>query len=623
MADNVQIREINGVGSYGIASSLSWGALFGLIRTPENKLHFAPNRYALFDGIIAQQFPTLGAHDLAGALNTTLRDNIACVRNHLLTHYFEDAPEDMTPDKVRESLRMIARYLGDGFQWDEQIRAGKAYDPTKPLVSIEEASAPGGEGARYIYKKIQEMDRHSNWVKPFTKVMELIGGKGKSDHALLPLDETPFAHDDHSDEERLRENLENASMDLDILGDQLIHGAARAGAMSELSEPVRREAIDLAKDILNKLKIKLGDLNILEGLNINPDDANTMGSISGVLAMYDRLLAYARSIDPAILMHPAVMSATQAFGQIGYLCKQEAMRLATSAKNTKTAERIAEQLKRIPNQFASLNDKRFGALTDRIGKGIDTVLDKMQEISGPSALVGHSISQNISSFMTAAPTAGMANKQSLGQTTQRTIANQQGEESAARAQTDRAVQQANQAAARSNRDQQTAQKTRATNSRQARQNAQRTLRQSQQNQQRIAGEHHANEHDHHAAPAIQAPKIGAPTAADIAKQIDPRILMGFQNATSTKNLKTGMVTPKNAKDTINASVYGNSTGIRPPDTPPLMPGTTEKGSMANVPKPGEKTEAQKAVDSEKKKELDQQMLAPPPPPPNRGGGRGM
>ncbi|MBN8543464.1 MAG: hypothetical protein J0M34_04280 [Alphaproteobacteria bacterium] len=617
MADSIEILEIKGVGTYGVSTSFSWDGLYALVRTPENKLGFTPARHALFDGVIAQLFPTLGAHDLAGALNTTLRDNIACVRNYLMMRYFDDAPEGMNPDKVRESLRMIARFLGEGLQWDEQLRAGKERDPYKTAVSIEESSAPNGEGARYIYRKIQEMDRHSNWVRPFTKVMELVGGKGKSELALLPLDETPFAFDDHSDEERLREKLEEAAQDLDVLGDQLIHGAARAGGVNSLAEPVRREAIDLAKDILNKLKVSFGDMNIMSGLNILPEDAETIGSISGVLAMFDRLLAYARSIDPSILQHPAVMSAIQAFGQMGYLCKEEAMRLATSSKNTKMAERIAGQLSRTANQFAHLNDKRFGALTERINKGIDTVIEKTQAISGPSALVGHSIQQNISSFMTAAPTAGMANKITQ-QTTQKTVANQQGEENAARAQADRAVQQAAQAAARSNRDQQQVQQqrqnARAANARQARQQAQRSLRQSQQLQQQRAQADHSHDHHHHgqSTSAIQAPKQ-AQTAADIAKQIDPRILMGFQNATNTSNIKTGAVTPKNAKDTIAQNLYGNTGNLRPP---PLMPGTTPKGSMAQ---PNQKTEAQQAADSEKKKQIDQQMLAPPPPPPNRGG----
>lgn len=630
MADSVEIREIKGVGSYGVIPSLLWHDLYDLIHHAEHKLGFAPNRQALFDGIIAQQFPTLGAHDLTGALNSALRENIACVRNYLMMRYFEDAPENMTADKVRESLRMIARYIGEGLQWNEQLRAGQERDPYKTAISIEESSAPNVEGARYLYRKIQEMDRHSNWVRPFTKVMELVGGKSKSELTLLPLDETPFAYDDHSDEERYREQLEEAAQDLDVLGDQLIHGAARAGGVNSLAEPVRREAIDLAKDILNKLKVTFGDMNILNGLNILPEDTETIGSISGVLAMFDRLLAYARSMDPSILQHPAVMSAIQAFGQMGYLCKEEAMRLATSSKNTKMAERIAGQLSRTANQFAQLNDKRFGALSERINKGIDTVIEKTQSITGPSALVGHSIAQNISSFMTSAPTAGLANKQTLSQTTQKTVANQQLEEASARAQADRIIQAANQAAQRSNRDQQQETQRRATNTRQARQQAQRTLKQSQQLQQQRQSEPKQDTSQQTTQnTAITQQAAQQKTAADIAKQIDPRILMGFQNSTNTSNIKTGAVGPRNAKDTISASIYGNSGGVKPPKTPPppLMPATTPKGSMANSPmgkkSDMQKPEMQQISDDNKKKQIDAEMLAPPPPPPNRGGGRGM
>lgn len=625
MADSPEIREITGVGAYSPATGSAWHDWAAKVRLPEFKLGFFPGKHALFDGMIAQLFPTLGAHDLTGKLNAALRENIAIVRNYLMARYYSDTPEGMSDEKKRESLRMIARFIGEGLQWDEQLRAGKEYDPFKNDVRIEDASQPDGEGARYLYKKIMEMDRHSNWVKPFTGVLEVTGDKGRSDLALLPLDETPFSYEDHSDEERLREKLEEAAIDLDVLGDQLIHGAARAGGVNSLAEPVRREAIDLAKEILNKLKVKLGDINILNGLNFNPEDATTVGSMSGVLAMFDRLLAHARSIDPSIVMHPAILSAIQAFGQVGYLCKQEAMRMATASKNTKMAERISAQLRRTSAQLTAVNDKRFGALTDRINKGIDTVIEKTQSLSGPGALVGHSISQNISSFMTAAPTAGMANKMSLGQTQQRTIASQQGDDAAQRAQTDRALQAANQAAQRSNREQQQETSRRVNNARQARQQAQRSLRQSQQmQQQRIigAGDHaHENDH-HHQQPANQQQQK---TAADIAKQIDPRILMGFQNATNTSSLKTGAVTPKNAKDVISTSLQGmNNAGgaLKPPATPPLMPGTTQRGSMAQPQQAG-KTETTQISEENKKKQIDAEMLAPPPPPPNRGGGRGM
>jgi hypothetical protein len=112
--------------------------------------------------------------------------------------------------------------------------------------------------------------------------------------------------------------------------------------------------------------------------------------------------------------------------------------------------------------------------------------------------------------------------------------------------------------------------------------------------------------------AAQPPKPPALSAAEIAMKIDPRIIMGFQTATSTSGIKTGTVGPRTAKDTIQKTLQSSQI------TPPLMPGTTAKGSMT----PPVKSDAEKAEEQRKKKLLDEQLLQPPPPPPSKGSGRG-
>ena len=425
-------------------------------------------------------------------------------------------------------------------------------------------------------------------------------------------------------------NEETAASTLDVLGDFLIAHAGKLEGVATLSETVQREAIELARQILEKLKLRFGEVNVLNGVHFTQDDdVTTMGSMEDVLTTYNQLLAFAGNMDPEILMHPAVMSATQAFGQMGYLSKEEALRLATSRRNTKMAERIAAQLSRIQHHFSGLQDTRFAALAERIQRGFTTVLGRIQNIAGPSALVGHSVEQNISSFMTSTPTAGQATRQSLANTktqdqTQKNIQMQQAEDAALRAQAQRLVQQAAIHQAATKDEKKESQQTATTRGRTGRQQLQQARAATG-----LTGQQNAPKSpDSQPLPpsVVQPSKPPAATAADIAKQIDPRILMGIQTATSTSGIKTATVGPRTAKDTIQSTLQSKPATAPPPPPitpppitpPPLRPGSAAKGSMAAP----VKSDAQKA-EEQKKKKIDEQMLQPPPPPPSRGGGRGI
>lgn len=431
-----------------------------------------------------------------------------------------------------------------------------------------------------------------------------------------------MADSSHLDDEVLRAHQEHQATTLDKLGDYLIEQAGKVGSVASLSTAIQREAIELAKEILDKLKLRFGEVNILNGMNFTQDDdVTTMGDMKGALTTYDQLLAYAASMDTEILNHPAVMSATQAFGQVGYLCKEEAKRYAISAKNNKMAARIADQLSRIQNQFSGLQDKRFGALTERIGRGFTTIISRIQTLAGPSALVGHSIEQNISSFMTSTPTAGQAMRQSLASSqqqdqTRKTMQMQQAEEIAARAQAQRILQQnAFQQSLKDSAPNTSQPPISGRTGRQQLQQARSTTAMPRPGQTPKATEKPVVQSS--SPSAAQPPKPPALSAAEIAMKIDPRIIMGFQTATSTSGIKTGTVGPRTAKDTIQKTLQSSQL-TPPPITPPPMPGTTAKGSMT----PPVKSDAEKAEEQRKKKLLDEQLLQPPPPPPSKGSGRG-
>jgi hypothetical protein len=167
--------------------------------------------------------------------------------------------------------------------------------------------------------------------------------------------------------------------------------------------------VQIAKDILEKLKISIGNLNILDGLKLTQhDDRAVFGSLKGVAQVYDRLLAWGRGIDGNIMNHPSIIAATNAIGQLGYLAKLEAVHMARAAGNTARAAVLSEQLAQIPANYATATDATFGGLLDKVNQGIDTIMNRIQEINGPGAKVGFSAAKELGSYMGAAPIAGQA-----------------------------------------------------------------------------------------------------------------------------------------------------------------------------------------------------------------------
>lgn len=447
-APEYSLHEVAGVGRYACVRRTGWRALLHVIHDPAANIDFSANKYPGFDGVLGKAFrsPYLldPLHEKYASYHN-LRDNIAAVRNFLMEEYYVHTPNGMTPEKAEKALEEIARYLGEGL--DNNYRLFGVipnFNPSKPHISIIEASMPAGSGAQYLYEKILQMHRQSSWMRPFSAVVALFGGKPAPDWMLPPAYKTEFTNFFGNDivhrnpnaptEKQLiagiktvesleasraalidRHHVSNTAIDLDAMGNYLLYSATNMKEVGQLSEPVRRDAIDIAKDILRKLKVTLGDINIKDGLKLKPtDDIATLGAVKGVAMVYEKLLAYGRGLDPTIMQQPVVMSATRAIGQLGYLAKMEALRMARTAGDTRLAETISGQLARIPAVYATTSEANFGSLLDKVERGIDFLRSRSQTISGPGAHVGFSASKELGGI-SAAPSAGMAQQLSLAQ----------------------------------------------------------------------------------------------------------------------------------------------------------------------------------------------------------------
>ncbi len=641
-AEEYSLHEVPGIGRYAVIRKTGWNPLLKVIHTRAANIDFSSNMYPGFDAVIGEKFPSPYLLDpldekYESATYCHLRDNIAAVRNFLMETYYVNTPSGMTPEKARQSLEEIAKFVGEGLDNNYRfLGLVPNHDPSKPFISISDASATGGAGAQYIYEKILEMQRHSNWMRPFAAVAALFGGKMAPNWMLPSAHETEFTDvlgtdivDTHgqapngpsSSELKAQLDKVNAleaarakaidqrllsasAQDLDALGNSMLLTASTMQDVTALSEPVRRDAIEIAKDILRKLRVSLGNINILDGLKLPPnDDIEAIGALKGVAMVYQRLLAYGRSVNAGIMQDPAILAATRAIGQIGYLAKLEGLRMARIAGNGKLAQSLSADLARVPDVYATASGKTFASLLDTVDRGIDTILNRSQAVSLGGAQVGHTPGKELGSSVNAAPTAGVS--QQLARTTQVNVTRQTNQLLAnvnanQQAQVVRAQQQPSLPPALGDTKgniPQPAPQQRTAAGRTLPPQRQSTSRSSTSAstpssnnlnpQQQQAGARNNNiqmqQHHHEEEEArerqlklqqqqemqrIAAAKKAAAQAA--VKKMDPNMLKGFQNATNTKGLTGPAVNPDpNAKNMYGQRLKG--TPVQPSPKPPIKP----------------------------------------------------
>lgn len=379
-----------------------------LVKDKERDIDFSPANYPAFDAKFTEKYAGTGffepLHDNFPKY-TGLRNNLATVRNYMLQLYFPDNSPD---DQLRiQHLGQIAEYLAEGLSNDRAFFGLlPVHNPFKPFIDVNMASAPDGEGARYLYQKILEMQRHSNWTRPFSALTSMFGGAAYGQWDLPSLQDSAFAHDAADDEpnprnigaeiatlattydvlENKRESLvtrqhqSSAASDLDTIGNQLLFSYYQMrDAVEDLSAPIRREAIDIAHEILRRLSVKLGATSVSNGISFKPTDDNAaLGSSSGVGRILVRMAGMMRALGDDMMSNPIIAGAHEAMGQLAYLAKLEALHMANAAGDTKLASSIRGQLSQLRAFGQGLEGKSFGDLLDKMKDGVALMEQKLR-----------------------------------------------------------------------------------------------------------------------------------------------------------------------------------------------------------------------------------------------------
>lgn len=437
-----EAKFINGLGKLIIPVEDTLTSHYRLVYDRSNELDFWPEQSPAFDGLVAQTF-------LAPAFSSPshphyfdyepLRDNVATVRNYVMHAVLNNV--DPTNEKelktASRKLEQMGREIGVALQRDTPLRR-----PGSDHIDVHRASVPGS-GAAEIYALLVKKQEKNKFLHPVKKLF----GFDYSDWNLLPVEKSPFSkgHVDNfclgefsqpdnpshmSDVEVLdmtralrtgRREAEQllAQQEADMAAEGLspappveaeataepsglsmaqqisVLGAAIAGSahslerVKQLPAPVKQRSVEIARDILDKLRVSLGSTDSQQWMSFSAEEALAQGdAISSVAALYGESYQAALAIDPQLADDPTVQAGNEALGKLAYLMKQHAAEKSIAEGRADDAQMILDGMKHDPEAWKNVEQGQVSQLLDQLQAGLELTHATVEQ-----ALLEHAQSQ--------------------------------------------------------------------------------------------------------------------------------------------------------------------------------------------------------------------------------------
>jgi len=362
-----------------------------------------------------------------------LRMNLAVLRNFLLNHFFPDGDvdNDLRDQNAAHALNQVAMHVG------KMLHRGKQWTPTLgPSVTPSRANIKG-DGAAEIYEKLRRGETLRKVALPVMGPVNLLRNRSNMLWRLPPLEETPF------DPRNLNAPLDTVSSDSDVSTngggrpdaqsampdkerwDVISHsfedlGGALAGAtvplatVDELSQPVKDRAIALAREILDKLKLKFAETPV-EALLDRVDTSEVYRLLRETQRLSDLFYAQAGRAaltHPNLFYDPEMQLAFDALGKLSCQAKLQALKYAEESGSSDNALQIARDIEAMPASWRMTGQLTVGQLLGSIQLGFEKILLHLQEQnhatseSYQKSLYPQDYSQSAS--LSAAPMQGLA-----------------------------------------------------------------------------------------------------------------------------------------------------------------------------------------------------------------------
>lgn len=351
-------------------------------------LGFHPVHFPAFDG----QF--------RAALSPALHENLAIIRNYLLCHL----PEE----RAASTLKQIARRL-------DASLSGRNRWPHAPKLTRRAASQPD-KGAQALYQHLLAWQSAPRWLHPplwFTPDQPAHWGLPPlesspfSDRALAmsaPPEDAPASQDampvdfgEMADRNHIATGAKQAvgqppeaeqstAEQLNDIANDIASAGALTMSVEELHEPTRRESIEIAKEILDKLRVRLGEAFVSHGLGpFGAENLSILNSLKEVVKTFEFHLHKLAGLDPNIYENPAVKRANEAVGKLSHLAKSETLGAAQLHGDAQMIALIEAEMMQLPASWIPGEHDTFGGLFDDLYSGLEAVIDRINHIGDHDA----------------------------------------------------------------------------------------------------------------------------------------------------------------------------------------------------------------------------------------------
>jgi len=165
-----------------------------------------------------------------------------------------------------------------------------------------------------------------------------------------------------------------------VISDRVQASAYELQSIKPFEPPAREESLEMARDILHKLKnMSFGDKPIEEIIaNARPEaKAAFAGQLEELVDTYRNLLTEAAQLNPNILQDYRIKEANNAVGQFAYAVKlMAAKEIPASAAAT---QQIAADVTQMPEQWGDLHNRTVNRLLKSAEAGLEKAIEDLAQ----------------------------------------------------------------------------------------------------------------------------------------------------------------------------------------------------------------------------------------------------
>ena len=386
---------IANVGTFKRPQENTWAAHSQTIF--QHKLDFDPQHH-IFDKIVAQSCKNPAIYDPSNphyAEYEPMRHNIAVLRNYVSIHMYGsviDAEEKQDRNKY-EYIQQMAATVGTA------LRNGDGFMGMNAGIPLNTANIEG-EGAAAMYEALFKKQKQNDWLAPMRFVDDLFNQDKtritRRDWRLPPIKFTPFgplaleappptnmppsvapAAATGAAAAMTPEILE--ALKISGIGDELTAEASGFNSVASLRQPVKTRAIEIAREILDKLKITYGDVPLESMLDFAPERfKETVSDFNAVALTYEQHLPTAMEMDPTLADDPVVREANEAIGVMGAQAKMYAFDEAMRLGDKELAASLKADLDKLPERWLKAGDLKTSDLIAKVEDGMTMMLAAME-----------------------------------------------------------------------------------------------------------------------------------------------------------------------------------------------------------------------------------------------------